>query len=118
MVLSDEFFEAIQTRRVPVDMEHLIKLAGSPRRMDLYCWLSYRLPTVSTDKGTSIPLRYLQPIFAPDMDAVNSTRLFKHRLQADLKAIRQVYSGFNVSVHGDLLRLHNSTPPVSPKAIP
>ena len=118
MVLSDEFFEAIQTRRVPVDMEHLVKLAGSPRRMDLYCWLSYRLPTVSTNKGTSVPLRYLQPIFAPDMNAENSTRLFKQRLQADLKAIRQVYSGFNVSVQGDLLRLNNSTPPVSPKAIP
>lgn len=118
MVLSDEFFEAIQTRRVPVDMEHLIKLAGSPRRMDLYCWLSYRLPKVKAEKGSSVPLRYLQPIFAPDMDAENSTRLFKQRLQADLKAIRQVYSGFNVSIHGDLLRLNNSSPPVSPKAIP
>ena len=115
MVLSDEFFEAIQTRRVPVDMEHLTKLAGSPRRMDLYCWLSYRLPQVREGKGTSVPLKYLQPIFAPDMDPESSARLFKQRLKADLKAISQVYTGFNVSVQGDLLRLFNSPPPISPR---
>ena len=73
MVLSPEFFEAIQTRRVPVDMEHLIRLATSPRRMDLYCWLSYRLPNVLKGKGMPIPLKHLQPIFAPDMDPTKST---------------------------------------------
>ena len=116
MVLSNEFFEAIQTRRVPVDMEHLVRLAGSPRRMDLYCWLSYRLPKVPEGKGTSVPLKYLQPIFAPDMDPKTSTRLFKQRVKADLTAIRQVYSGFNVDIQGDLLRLNSSPPPVFPKA--
>ena len=115
MVLSNEFFEAIQTRRVPVDMEHLIRLAGSPRRMDLYCWLSYRLPMVRAEKGTSVPLKYLQPIFAPDMDTENSTRLFKQRLQGDLKAIGKIYHGFNVNVQGDVLWLNKSPPPVSSK---
>jgi len=115
MVLSDEFYEAIQTRRVPVDMEHLIKLAGSPRRMDLYCWLSYRLPKVAVGKGVAVPLKYLQPIFAPDMDTETSTRLFKQRLKSDLKVIAGVYQRFNVNVQGDVLWLNNSAPPIPPK---
>ena len=62
MVLSDEFYQAIQTRRVPVDMNHLIQLTKSPRRMDLYCWFSYRLPSIHKNKPIPVPLRYLQPI--------------------------------------------------------
>ena len=116
MVLSDEFYEAIQTRRVPVDMEHLIRLAGSPRRMDLYCWLSYRLPKVAAAKGVAVPLSYLQPIFAPDMDPEVSTRLFKQRLKSDLKAIGSVYSRFRVNIKGDVLWLNNSPPPIPPRA--
>ena len=115
MVLSNEFYEAIQTRRVPVDMEHLIKLAGSPRRMDLYCWLSYRLLNVTAGKGVAVPLTYLQPVFAPDMDADASTRLFKQRLKSDLKVLANVYSRFNVKVQGDVLWLNKSAPPISPK---
>ena len=115
MVLSNEFYEAIQTRRVPVDMEHLIKLAGSPRRMDLYCWLSYRLPNVTAGKGVAVPLKYLQPVFAPDMDSDASARLFKQRLKSDLKILASVYSRFNVNVQGDVLWLNKSAPPISPK---
>ena len=115
MVLSDEFYEAIQTRRVPVDMEHLIRLAGSPRRMDLYCWLSYRLPKVAPGKGVPVPLKYLQPILAPDMDLEASTRLFKQRLNSDLKVIADVYPRFNVNIQGDVLWLNKSAPPISPK---
>ena len=115
MVLSNEFYEAIQTRRVPVDMEHLIKLAGSPRRMDLYCWLSYRLPNVTAGKGVAVPLKYLQPVFAPDMDSDASARLFKQRLKSDLKILASVYSRFNVNVQGDVLWLNKSVPPISPK---
>ena len=115
MVLSNEFYEAVQTRRVPVDMEHLIKLAGSPRRMDLYCWLSYRLLNVTAGKGVAVPLTYLQPVFAPDMDADASTRLFKQRLKSDLKVLANVYSRFNVKVQGDVLWLNKSAPPISPK---
>ena len=113
MVLSPEFYDAVQTRRVPVDMEHLVKLAGSPRRMDLYCWLSYRLTRgVRKGRGVPIPLKYLQPIFAPDMDATKSARLFKARLKTDLIALAKVYDRFNVEIESDILWLRKSNPPV------
>ena len=111
MVLSDEFYQAIQTRRVPIDMRHLVQLARSPRRMDLYTWLAYRLPSLSPRTPTSIPIRYLQPIFAPDITPAHA-RLFKSRLLGDLEAIKTVYPGFNIDVEGNMVRLRYSAPPV------
>ena len=112
MVLSDDFFNVIKTRRVPVDMNHLIQLSGSPRRMDLYCWLSYRLPAIRKNTPIRIPLHYLQNIFAPD---ISSPRLFRQRLKADLAAIHKVYSGFSLEMAEDLLLPSKSAPPVPTK---
>ena len=114
MVLSAEFYDAIQHHRVPVDMSHLLQLNKSPRRMDLYCWLSYRLPRISSNNPTPIALRHLQPIFAPD---IVDPYLFKQRLKDDLKAIFKVYDGFNVQLRKDALWLVNSSPPVPEKLV-
>ena len=114
MVLSDEFYKAIQTRRVPVDMKHLIQLTKSPRRMDLYCWFSYRLPRIRERNRIPIPLRYLQPIFAPD---ITDPYLFKQRFKSDLKAIAKVYRGFNLEIKGDILWLTKSPSPVPSKVV-
>ena len=114
MVLSAEFYDAIQHHRVPVDMSHLLQLSKSPRRMDLYCWLSYRLPRISSNNPTPIALRHLQPIFAPD---IVDPYLFKQRLKDDLKAIFKVYDGFNVQLRKDALWLVNSFPPVPEKLV-
>ena len=114
MVLSAEFYDAIQHHRVPVDMSHLLQLSKSPRRMDLYCWLSYRPPRISSNNPTPIALRHLQPIFAPD---IVDPYLFKQRLKDDLKAIFNVYDGFNVQLRKDALWLVNSSPPVPEKLV-
>ena len=113
MVLSYEFYKAIQTRRVPVDMNHLIQLTKSPRRMDLYCWFSYRLPRIRGRNRIPIPLRY-QPIFAPD---ITDPYLFKQRFKNDLKAIAKVYRGFNLELKGDILWLSKSPSPVPSKVV-
>lgn len=114
MELSAEFFDAIKERRVPVDMGHLMKLGKSPRRMDLYCWLSYRLPRIRKGRGVTIKLRDLQPIFAPE---ITRPQDFKRRLANDLKAIAAVYPDFRLTLEKDALRLEKSPPPVPPKLI-
>lgn len=114
MELSVEFFDAIKERRVPVDMGHLMKLGKSPRRMDLYCWLSYRLPRIRRGRGVTIKLRDLQPIFAPE---ITRPQDFKRRLANDLKAIAAVYPDFRLTLEKDALRLEKSPPPVPPKLI-
>lgn len=113
MVLSGDFYEAIQEHRVPINMDHLRRLAKSPRRMDLYAWLSYRLPRVHKQRAVTIPLRQLQEIFAPDIE---SRRRFKQKLRQDLAAIAQVYPRFRVEIHGDMLILRHSPPPIPMRA--
>ena len=109
MTLSADFFEAIQEHRVPVNLTHLRQLARSPRRMDLYCWLSYRTPRIEDRKPLPIKLDQLQAIFARD---IKSPRHFKHRLRKDLAAIHEVYSRFRVEIEGDILWLKQSPPPI------
>lgn len=112
MQLSQNYYDAINDRHVPVDMTHLAKLTRSPRRMDLYSWLSYRLPTIGAGKSIRVPLHHLRPIFAPD---IQSPKLFKQRLGQDLKAITKVYRGFRVDLRGELFIMEKSLPPVPRK---
>ena len=112
MLLSKRYYDALQGRHVPIDMNHLVKLTRSERRMDLYSWFSYRLPTIQKGKVVHIPLRDIRPIFAPDN---NSPKLFKQRLAQDLKAVAKIYPDFRVEVVGDMLVLQKSPPPVPRK---
>lgn len=41
--LSEEFFEEVTTRPVPLDMAALRLLKGSAMRLDIYAWLTYRM---------------------------------------------------------------------------
>lgn len=109
MTLSDDFFLAVQEHRVPVDIGHLARLGRSPRRMDLYAWLSYRTPRLRAGRRQPVSLKALWPLFGPD---IRSYRLFKSRLRGDLKAIAGVYRGFQVEVRADVLWLGRSKPPV------
>ena len=113
MELSRDFYDAIRERRVPVDMNHLRQLVKSPRRMDLYCWFSYRLPNVRHGRPLPIKLEQLQQIFARD---IQSPRLFRQRLKQDLIAIAKVYPRFRVEIDDDALLLWHSPPPVPKRA--
>ncbi len=41
--LTSEFFEEVTTRPVPVSLDALRLLRGSPLRLDIYAWLTYRM---------------------------------------------------------------------------
>ena len=109
MTLSDEFFRAIQEHRVPVNVGHLVKLARSPRRMDLYAWLSYRTARLPPRRRQPISLRALWPVFGP---TINEFFNFKNRIKSDLRAVASVYPHFKATVDGDVLWLRRSPPPV------
>lgn len=111
MIISSDFYEQLQEHRVPVDIDHLSSLTRSPRRMDLYTWLSYRTHAIKEGKSDVIPVSYLQPVFAPD---IKSHRLFKQRLKLDLIAIGKVYPRFRAEVEEEVLVLRRSPPPIPP----
>ena len=112
MSLSQRYYDALRDRHVPIDMNHLVKLTRSERRMDLYSWLSYRLPALHKGKVLRVSLRDLQPIFAPD---IRSPKRFKQKLGEDLEAIARIYPGFRVEITGDLVTLEKSAPPIPRK---
>ena len=110
MWLSSDYYDALAERPVPVDMGHLARLARSPRRMDLYAWLSYRTARIPKGRNVHVRVESLRGVFGPD---IGSRRLFLQRLGEDLKALATVYAGFRASIEGDLLVLEQSRPPVS-----
>ncbi len=114
MWLSPGYFEALAERPVPVDMGHLAKLARSPRRMDLYAWLSYRTARIAKGRKVHVHAEALRPVFGPD---IATPRLFRQRLRQDLEAVARVYPDFRVRVEGDLVVLERSRPPVKPRAV-
>ena len=114
LLLSQMYYDAIRERPVPMDIRHLIALARSPRRMDLYCWLTYRTAQIPKGKKVHVQLESLQAVFAPD---IASLRLFKQRLKQDMKAVASVYSGFRSRVEGEVLVLESSPPPIARREI-
>ena len=109
MTLSSEFYAAIQEHRVPIDVQHLAKLARSPRRMDLYTWLSYRTPQIRRGTRVPISLAALHSIFGSDFTRL---RDFRRRLKSDLASIHAVYPDFRVEMDGDIVWLERSPPPI------
>ena len=108
--LSHDFYEFVRGRAVPINYAHLLHFVRSPRRMDLYAWLSYRTYRIGP-RGIKIPLAVLRHQFAPDISQ-NSYKNFRRKLQRDLDVIRAVHPGFKVQLTRDALILFDSEPPV------
>lgn len=110
MVLSEDFFLGLQDYRVPIDMNHLMRLRRSPRRMDLYVWLSYRVRHIRPYYPVKIPYAALRSLFAPD---IKHSRDFKTKLRQDLQVICSVHS-FKIEMTTSHLLIHRSQPPIIP----
>ena len=108
--LSRDFYDFVRTRPAPVRYQHLLEFVRSPRRMDLYVWLSHRTYRIRSS-GVKISLDALHRQFAPDIDST-SRKLFRQRLRGDLDAILTVHPGFKVQLMRDALILFDSEPPV------
>lgn len=110
MVLSDDFFHALTDHNVPIDMNHLIQLHKSPRRMDLYTWLSYRTKHTRMGQPVRIPYSTLHAIFAPN---IADRHRFKQKLKKDLVAICQIHP-FRVRMEASYLQINHTRPPITP----
>ena len=106
VALSPDFYEFLRIKPIPINYRHLLKFTRSPRRMDLYAWLSHRTYRIGP-RGIKIPLAVLQPHFAPDLSQ-NSCKNFRRMLQRDLDVIRAVHPGFKVQLMRDALILFDS----------
>lgn len=86
VVLSERFFDSVRAAPVPVDLAALAKLKGSPLRLDIYVWLTYRMHNLR--KPTTVPWDALAAQFG---GTYTETRMFKRQFVKQLEAVCAAY---------------------------
>ncbi len=100
VILSQDFFQEIIDRPVPIDMRALKALKSSSMALDLYCWLTYRFSYLR--HKTEIPWQLLQGQFGASYADTKQGRFeFKRQLLSQLRKVTTVYEGATKAMVGD-----------------
>lgn len=110
VTLSPQFYRSIIEAPIPVDLRALRALAGSPMRLDIYTWLTYRMSYLTTT--TLIPWESLAIQFGGQYAR---TRAFKSRFLDALNAVSVIYPAARFKPEERGLRLYPSAPHVARK---
>jgi len=109
IVLSPEFFGSLKGRALPLDPRAIRALQHSARALDIYCWLTHRLPRVRGRGGDRVSWTALQGQFGPDM---GDAKKFRRDFGAAMRQVLVAYPAAKVEqVDGGLL-LRQSAPPI------
>jgi|LNFM01.2.fsa_nt_gb hypothetical protein len=102
--LGDDFFKAISSSPVPVDMRILKALKRSPLALDLYAWATYTAyQTQKTGKSRSLSWEILHEQFGAEY---KDTKEFSRKAWNALLKVQAVYPELNVErVRGGILVL-------------
>jgi hypothetical protein len=111
VTLSERFYDSIVASPVPVDLRALRALRGSPLRLDIYTWLTYRMSYLR--RQTTVPWEALAAQFGGDYKQL---RQFKANFVKQLGGVRLVYPLADVEPTPAGLVLHPSPSHISPKA--
>jgi hypothetical protein len=112
--LSEAFFEGLKRHPVPIVEAAISAISNNSQAIDVYCWLAYRLHSLS--KPTPISWSALKVQFGAGVNQMNN---FRHRFLPNLKLALAVYPEARVEVcdDGRGLVLHPSRPPVAPRQV-
>lgn len=110
VILSGDFFETLKTHALPLDPRGIRALQHSARAIDVYTWLTARLPRVKKPGGETVSWRALRTQFGPD---IGDYRNFRRQMLVALRQALAVYPRARVEqIEGGLL-LKRSEPPIS-----
>ena len=116
--LDREFFEAITTSPVPVDMRALKALKRSPLALDLYalcCYEAYRVER--TGRARVIPWRALMKQLGAEYEAENAHKEFARKCRLALRKVATVMPSLRLSdAKGGLAILSGSLPAIPSKS--
>jgi hypothetical protein len=109
--IGEDFFTAITTSPVPVDMRALRALKRSPLALDLYAWSGYRAFAV-TKKGKAqfIPWAGLMMQLGADY---SDRQNFRRKALAALRKVQAVFPGLNLVYESGGLTIHPSRPAIA-----
>lgn len=95
--LSGEFFREVTEHPVPLDLGALRALRGSPLRLDIYAWLTYRMSYLR--RRTEIPWDGLRAQFgSSNRDTRQGRANFRSDFERHLREVMVVYREANVEV--------------------
>lgn len=111
VTLSPDFYACVTDRPPPIDLRALQALKGSPLRLDLYCWLTWRMSTLPGPR--TVPWDALALQFGGDYA---QPRQFKAAALKHLPYVLAVYPEAKVEATNGGLLLRPSPPHVPPRA--
>lgn len=91
VVLSERFFESVRAAPVPVDLTALARLKGSPLRLDIYTWMTYRMHHLR--KPTTVPWEALAAQFG---GSYRQVRQFRAQFVKQLRLVCAAYPAARV----------------------
>ena len=101
--LAPEYFDELRVHRVPVYFPALVKLQANPRAMDVFCWLVYRMRSVTFP--VKIPYAALHPVFG---GGIKLLKHFKIEFRKALMVVSHSYPQARIELKEDHLILHRS----------
>ena len=113
VTLSENFFNEVIDRPVPIDMRAIKALKQSPMALDIYTWLTYRASYLK--RPTVIPWASLALQFGSDYTRL---RDFKQAFLAELKKVTLVYGQVQVEATELGLMVKPSLTHISKKGTP
>jgi Plasmid encoded RepA protein len=107
--LSETFFQQLMQYPVAIDPMSIRGIRNSPMAIDIYCWLAYRLLSVSSE--TYISWNTLKAQFG---GGYSSMRNFKTQFAESLLLAKGVYIGARAELAEHGIALNPSPPPTTP----
>jgi hypothetical protein len=116
ITLSTEFFNEIISGPVPLDLDAFLALGGSPLRMDIYVWLTYRMSRLT--HPVTVPWDSLQGQFGVQLANDRKGRSkFKALFIEHLRYVLTIYRDARVEVTDTGLLLRRSPTHVLPRGL-
>lgn len=111
--LSEMFFEQLKRHPVPVEEDAVKHISNNSMAIDLYCWLAYRLHSLSGPQ--QVTWKALHSQFGRGLPKIPQ---FKWYFKKTLELALAVYPDASISVGDKGLTLKPSRPPVTPRTLP
>jgi hypothetical protein len=113
VTLSGEFYREATERPIPISIDALRLLSGSPMRLDIYTWLTYRMSRLP--RRTQIPWAALLLQFGSQATTKQARHKFRSDFTDHLARVMAVYPDAKVYVEPEGLILLPSSTHIAPR---